>query len=128
MKEGSVIDNILLGISKLKCRLFRNNTGMGWSGELIRKKEGNVHLANARPLHAGLFKGSSDLIGWTVVTVTPEMVGRKVAVFTSLEVKTGTLKATKEQSNWIQKVRESGGIAGVVKTADEATELLNSWQ
>lgn len=124
MKEGFIIDNILLGISKLKCRLFRNNTGMGWSGELLRKQEGTVTLGNARPLHAGLFKGSSDLIGWTTVTITPDMVGSEVAIFTAIEVKSGNLKPTKEQATFLQRVEASGGIAGVARSPEEAAEII----
>lgn len=128
MKEGNVIDRVMLEISKLKCRLFRNNTGMGWSGELLRKKEGTVTLGNARPLHAGLVKGSSDLIGWTTVTVTPEMVGKEVAVFTAMEVKTGKLSPTKEQANFLQRVNDAGGIAGVAHSPEEAAGILKKYR
>ena len=109
--------------------LFRNNTGMGWAGELIRKyPNGSVELANARPLHAGLCTGSSDLIGFTSVVITPEMVGKKIAVFTALEVKTPTGRTSNEQLNFLRAVLSSGGIAKVVKTPDEARQALSSAQ
>jgi ribosomal protein S19 len=47
----------------------------------------------ADPVQFGLCKGSADLIGWKRVTVTPEMVGSTVAVFTSIEVKTRNRQA-----------------------------------
>lgn len=83
----------------------------------------DVVVRNARPLHAGLCKGSSDIIGWMSVLITPGMVGKKTAVFLALEVKKNT-KATSEQLNFVDRVRAAGGIAGIVHSEDEAKALL----
>ena len=94
MTEKSLLNKIQLSLPNF-FRLFRNNTGRGWVGK-TNHKNGNVFIENARPLNAGLTKGSSDLIGWTSIEITPDMVGKKVAIFTAIEAKTGRQKPKKE--------------------------------
>lgn len=115
MNEKNEINKILLGLPDNR-RMFRNNVGMAWSGVIISKGINTITLNNPRPLHAGLCTGSSDLIGWTTIEVTPDMVGKKLAVFTALEVKTGRVQVTAEQQNFIDTVNKSGGIAEIVRT------------
>lgn len=98
--------------SRSDLRLFRNNTGT-----LPDPRTG-------RPIRFGLAKGSADLIGLRTVTVTPDMVGQRLAVFTSIEVKTATGRLMPEQRNWLEMVRERGGIAGVVRSVQDANEIL----
>ena len=74
----------------------------------------------------GLARGSADLIGLRTVTITPEMVGQQVAVFTSIEVKTAKGRATAEQQNWLHMVRSLGGIAGIARSVRDAENLLDS--
>lgn len=93
-------------------RLFRNNTGT-----LPDPKTG-------RPVQFGLAKGSADLIGWRTVTVTPDMVGQRIAVFTSIEVKTPTGRLTPAQHAWLGVVRGAGGIAGVARTVSDAVHIV----
>jgi hypothetical protein len=52
------------------------------------------------------------------------MVGQKIAVFTAIEVKTPTGKVSEVQENFISLVKKHGGIAAVVRTIDDATEIL----
>jgi hypothetical protein len=54
------------------------------------------------------------------------MVGQQVAVFTSVEVKTATGRLRPEQRVWLDAVQSAGGIAGVVRSVDDATALLIS--
>jgi hypothetical protein len=78
---------------------------------------------------------SSDLIGWTPVTVTLEMVGYTIPVFTSIEVKEEGLCSTakmntahvKAQQKWCDGIANAGGIAGIVDSSDGATLLLSVW-
>lgn len=123
-KESDVTNPILKAASKLGARLFRQNTGRGWVGETVRKTADAITLKDPRPLHAGLCVGSSDVIGWTPVVITPEMVGARVAVFTALEVKTGRVPTTQEQRDFIAAVLNAGGIAGVVRSTEEAVGLI----
>lgn len=77
-----------------------------------------------KPLSAGLSApGSSDLIGLKRVTITPEMVGKTVAVFTAIEVKAGS-SVRPDQVAFLGKVLRYGGIAGVAYCVDDAVKLL----
>ncbi len=87
---------------------------------------GDVVIQNARPLHSGLCQGSSDLIGWTTREVTPDMVGKTVAIFTAVEIKTESGKASAEQLNFIGQVRKCGGIAGIARSPYEAQNLIEN--
>jgi len=109
--EQTIQQHIRLACSIGTCRLFRNNTG-------------TLKDINGRPVSFGLCKGSADLIGWTTRTVTPEMVGQQVAVFTSIEVKTPTGRVKPEQQQWLNAVQAAGGIAGVARSVGEAMDLL----
>jgi hypothetical protein len=51
-------------------------------------------------------RGSADLIGYRTITITPEMVGQQVAVFTSIEVKTPTGRIRPEQQQWLETSRQ----------------------
>jgi hypothetical protein len=74
----------------------------------------------------GLAKGSADLIGWTIRTVTQEMVGTQVAVFTSIEVKTPTGRVNPEQQQWLDAVQTAGGIAGVARSVEDALRITTA--
>ena len=111
MSEQQIQQHIRLTCSTGATRLFRNNTGT------LRDQHG-------RPVQFGLCKGSADLIGWRTVTVTPEMVGTAIAVFTSIEVKTATGRLRPEQQQWLDAVRAAGGIAGVARSVSDAEALL----
>ncbi len=126
MTEAQIQAEILRALgSRPDVRLFRNSCGVGWSGQLVRRMDNLVTLANARPVRYGLTPGSADLIGWQHITVTPEMVGRKLAVFTSIEVKAhATGRLTPEQDNWRRVVSSAGGAAGVARSVAEAAGIL----
>ena len=64
--------------------------------------------------------------GWTTRTITPEMVGQQVAVFTSIEVKSSTGRVRPEQQQWIDAVQAAGGIAGVARSVEDAERLLDA--
>jgi hypothetical protein len=122
--ETNLLKRIQLAAPKLHARLFRNNVAQAWVGNAKRVSPTSVLIVDARPLHAGLCVGSSDLIGWTEVKVTPEMVGRKIAVFTAIEGKTGRVRVTPEQANFIQQVQAAGGFAGVAREPQDITSII----
>ena len=108
--EQTIQQHIRLACSKGNTRLFRNNTG-----SLLDK--------NGRPVQFGLCKGSADLIGWTTRTITEEMVGQQVAVFTSIEVKSATGRLRPEQQSWLDAVQKAGGIAAVARSVADCERL-----
>ena len=111
MTESQIQAEILRELgSRPDVRLFRNQVGCAQS--------------DGRWIRYGLTPGSADLIGWQVVAVTPEMVGRKLAVFTSIEVKREHGKLTPEQDNWRRVVSAAGGAAGVARSVAEAAAIL----
>ncbi len=107
--------------------LFRNNVGLAYTGDVKQHVDGSVNIFNARPIKFGLCPGSSDLIGWTMIEITPEMVGRRVAIFTAIEVKSATGRASKTQKNFIKAVHRCGGIAGVARSLDDAVNVVESF-
>lgn len=108
--ETQLMRQIMLAVSKiLGVRIFRNNTGFD----------------STNKVRYGLIQGSSDLIGWKSVTITPDMVGQKVAVFVALEVKTTKGRATEEQKNFIAVVKGAGGKAEIVRSVTDAIKVLS---
>jgi hypothetical protein len=93
-------------------RLFRNQVG-----QLPDPRTG-------RPVQFGLARGSADLIGWRTITITPEMVGTQLAVFTSIEVKTPNGRIRPEQHAWQRTVSNAGGIAGIARSIRDANDLV----
>jgi hypothetical protein len=126
VRESDIQNAIRLACARL-ATLFRNNVGLGWAGEVADRWGSSLHIRNARPLHAGLCKGSSDLIGWTPITVTQEMVGRKVAVFTAIECKNARGQISREQRNFLKRLKEDGGIGVVARSAEEASGGIAEW-
>ena len=124
MKETNVQNEIRLNIPP-HARLFRNNVVRGYQGKATRKQNGTVVIEHARLVDAGLCKGSSDLIGFTSVEITPEMVGQKVAIFTAVEVKTKKGRPSKEQLNFIKLIRMFGGRAGIARNIEDAQKIIN---
>ena len=115
MSEQRIQQEIRLAISKGDTRVFRNNTG-------------TLRDANGRPVTFGLAVGSADLIGWRTVTITPDMVGQRVAVFTNIEVKSATGRLRPEQRQWLEAVQAAGGIAGVARSVEDAARLTGDAQ
>lgn len=125
MAEHKIQNEIRLALSQAGATMFRNNTAMAWVGSKIdRFPGGKILLHDARPLHAGLCEGSSDLIGWTPVEITPDMVGKTLAVFTAVEVKSPTGRPTGPQKNFIDQIQKAGGAAGVARSAEDAREII----
>ena len=110
---ATLTNEIVALASRLGHRLFRCNTGQGWVGVFVRLAEGVLTLRNARPFHAGLVEGGSDLIGWT-------STGR----FLAIEVKRGRDRPTEAQARFIAAVSSAGGVAGVAYSLDDARAIM----
>jgi len=95
-------------------RIFRNQVG-----SLPDPRTGRL-------VTFGLVRGSADLIGWRTVTITQAMVGTRIAVFTSIEVKTPTGRIRPEQQAWLDAVTQAGGLAGIARSVTDAQALLSN--
>lgn len=105
-------------------RLFRNETAGAWVGKAVRLKDGSVKIQNPRFIRSGLCTGSSDLVGWVEKTITPDMVGQKLAVFVAIETKAAKGKVTPEQVNFLKAVKDAGGNAVIAWNADHVEEIF----
>lgn len=127
-QEKSIQSSIMLALSEAGSTVWRNETAGAWVGRPIHREGRTVTLAGARMLQAGLCVGSSDLICITPVTITPDMIGRKVGVFTAVEVKAAKGRVSAEQERFISAVKRAGGIAGVARSVDQAVQLLDKYR
>ena len=124
MSEAAITRRIQVALTDADTRIWRNQVGQAWQGIVTRNRDGSITIRNPRPVTFGLCEGSSDLIGARSVQVTPEMVGRRVAVFAAVEVKTDTGRATDMQQQFIQTVRFLGGFAGIARSVEEGKRIL----
>lgn len=111
MSESVLLRRVQVALAALHVRLFRNNVG-------------RLQARDGRYVTYGLCPGSSDLIGWTPVTITHSMVGHTVPLFTAIEVKSPLGRLTSEQSRFLETVRRAGGIGAVVRSEAEAEAIL----
>ena len=115
-RPEAVIQAELLRCSRGPTRLFRNSVGQGWTGRLLDNSAGRVVLADARPVRFGLCDGSADLIGWHTVG--------GIARFLAVEAKSATGRPSASQTNFLARVTEAGGIAGICRSVDDLETLL----
>lgn len=127
--ESTILARIrrALGLRR-DCRLFRNDCGTAWAGEVVHRRGRTVTLHKAQRITYGLQPGSGDLIGWRTVEITPDMVGQRVAVFLSAEVKNRRGRVSAAQRRWIDVVNAAGGLAGVVRSEEDAEQLLDTYE
>lgn len=112
MNETNILQRIRLAVQGVPgVKLFRNNCG-------------GLKDQNGRFVQFGLHPGSADLIGWQTIEIMPEHVGQRLAVFTSIEVKTDSGKVKPEQENWQRVVLDAGGRAFVARSEDAAVGFL----
>jgi hypothetical protein len=114
--ESLTSPHIVVALSEEGAITFRNNVG------LFRSLDGK------RKQMCGLGVGSSDRIGWTAVTITQEMVGSQVPVFTAIECKRSSGgKKLDQQTKFIDRVQAVGGIAGFANGAEAARVIVREW-
>ena len=106
-------------------RLFNNPVGEAWQGHTVEHTGQTITLLRPRRVVYGLCPGSADIIGWKSVTITPDMVGTTIAQFIAPEVKTGTGRMRKGQPEFRAAVLRAGGLAGVVRSVDDLTDMLD---
>lgn len=124
--ESEIQQLVQIEAAKHGMILMRNNSGA------LKDANGRViffGLGNISKKH-GQNSKSSDLIGITTVTVTPDMVGKQIGIFTAIEVKEESWKPSptdqreRAQRNFIEWVKSRGGIAGFVNSVEAFKKLL----
>ena len=120
MSESRLLNQIRRTATAAGARLFRNQVGL----YVLARKNCRPCQREGTRLSSGLAKGSADLIGWTPVAITPDMVGSTVAVFTSIEAKTATGRMRVEQVAWDAAVRTAHGISGVAHSPEDALRII----
>ncbi len=96
--ENDVAGLWRLFLDKFMFILYRNNIGF----DKINK------------VKYGLKKGSGDYIGYRSIIITPDMVGKRIARFTSVETKAGT-DMSDDQLDWHDAVLAAGGISIIAR-------------
>jgi hypothetical protein len=112
VKEANLMRRVMLALSRAGVTTWRNNCGVA------RYPDGAVvKYGIASP-------GGSDLIGLRSIEVTPDMVGKRVAIFVAVEIKTPTGKLSLAQRHFLDFVREAGGVGVVARSEAEIPDLL----
>lgn len=97
--------------------LWRNNRGMAYQGKITRVKK-DVMIENASMIKFGIpepckgeLMAGGDYIGFREITITPDMVGKKIAQFMNVEIKTKTDTVKPNQKKWHEFILEKGGYS-----------------
>lgn len=115
-EETNLQAKILLSIAQIHgVTVFRNNVGQA----VFPMPDGSKRF-----VRYGLCPGSGDCVGWRTLTITPEMVGRKIAQFVSVEVKTETGTESTDQEHFRKTVGAAGGLAFVARSEGDVLERL----
>jgi len=137
IEESNIVQRCRIAASRSGARLFRNNRGLFLTLDALPRlrdalKRGGIigvqNMLNAnclRKVRAGLeVDGSGDLIGWKSITITPEMVGRRIAIFCAAEIKAESGKASDNQLAFIENVQQAGGIAFIARSEQDVIDNL----
>jgi len=124
--ESPVQQRVQLHQARLGHHAWRNNVG---ACEDAHGRHVRYGLANLSKQQNEQIK-SSDLIGITTVVITPDMVGKRVGVFTAHEIKrpgwhlTPGNKRGQAQLRYINIVREAAGFAGFVTGIPDISRIM----
>lgn len=114
-KETKTQRLIMLALSEAGCTVWRNETAGAWVGKVIHKAGDQVTLSGARMMPFGLCVGSSDIIG-----ITPS--GKFLAI--EVKTKSKSSKASDEQLLFKTAVLNSGGVAGIARSPEDALNII----
>lgn len=126
MKESATASYIRLFAAQIGIDLWRNNSGafVDQTGRMVR-----YGLCNDSKKLSDRVK-SSDYIGITPVTITPDMVGRTIGVFTAIETKDSEWKFLQSDKRSLAQaafhdiVRRAGGFAGFARSIEEFKKIV----
>ena|SRR5277367_1947146 len=114
MSETALYGEILAAHSHGDTRLFRINAGMAYQGKVVERTPHRLILAPWYPIRLAN-EGVSDILGWS-----------SGAIFTAIEAKSRTGRITPAQEAFILTVRMAGGRAGIARSVEDATKIINA--
>lgn len=136
-EESNIQQKTRIVASKHNACVFRNNRGFFVTIDCIDKVRAAVKQPNIvkavldavktfRKVRAGLeVAGAPDLVGWRSVTITPDMVGKKVAIFCAPEIKTPQGRVSPDQQRFFDNVKRAGGMSDVIRSEEDAHNFFN---
>lgn len=114
--------------TKLVNNILRKLSNPNSKSRYFKNPVGSATYSDGSTVVYGLARGANDIIGFTTIKITEDMVGSNVAVFTGIEAKTGNATARKNQKLFIDAIKKAGGISGVAKSPEGAIELIKKWK
>ena len=101
--ETKIQNRIMMDMSEKGYLVWRNQVGL-------------FKTLDGRTVNIGI-KGSSDLMAVKPTVITPDMVGKTLAVFVAVEVKTATGRQSEPQKKW-QKAVEKLGVKYILARSE----------
>lgn len=124
MTEHDIQNSIRIELGKHGIYTERMNAGSFWSGKTVAHD--GKHLVLSDPTRImGAVAGTSDLIGFRSVKITPDMVGTTVAQFIAIEVKKPGERPRKNQLDYLAMVNKRGGVG---LWADNVNKVKELWE
>lgn len=106
-----------------RVKTFRTNAGSFWQGEVVAMQDGLLVLRNPRQIE-GLPEGFPDLLAIIPEIVTPDMVGKTVALAGFVEVKTENDRVSRRQEEFLAVMRACGARAGIARSPEDAVKIV----
>src|SRR5262249_44758114 len=111
-KESDVLRQVL-AFDPLNLQLWRNTRGR------------YLHHQSGTWISYGLGpNGAADCIGYRVIRIAPDMVGKRVAQFAAVETKAPGEALSAEQETFLDDVRAAGGFAVMVQSAEALARAM----
>lgn len=131
----SLQNQIRAATSKIGARLFPMTTGKFYGPvhrarritktETVTLNPGDVVIRQGHIVSVG-FKGLSDLLGASLMTIVQDDVGKIVPVLTAVEIKAGADRLREGQPEFLAAVKKMGGRAGVARSPDDAVRIVTA--
>lgn len=131
----SLTNQIRAATSKLGARLFPMTTGKFYGPvhratrfdkpATIQVKPGDVLIRQGHLVSVG-FKGLSDTLGGSPMTITEADVGKTVLILTAVEIKAGNDRLREGQPEFLAAIEKLGGRSGVARSVEDAVRIVTA--
>jgi len=102
----------------------RTNPETRLQSQIMRALKGVPGLALWRNNAGAIDRGGGVMMRFGLTKGAPDLIGIYRGRFVGLEIKTRTGRVTAEQNVFLNTVRAYGGLAGVVRSLDDALRIL----